>query len=65
MRKDATDYPDIDYDVAEPMELKEMLMEDWGKNSVIPISNWNTLQLKSLIKDISKFYGVEFGEVNK
>jgi len=65
LRRDATDYPDIDYDVAEPMDLKEMLMEDWGKNSVIPISNWNTLQLKSLIKDISKFYGVEFGEVNK
>ena len=65
LRKDATDYPDIDYDVAEPMELKEMLMEDWGKNSVVPISNWNTLQLKSLIKDISKFYGIEFGEVNK
>jgi len=65
LRKDATDYPDIDYDVAEPMELKERLMEDWGKNSVIPISNWNTLQLKSLIKDISKFYGIEFGEVNK
>jgi len=65
LRKDATDYPDIDYDVAEPMELKEQLMEDWGKNSVVPISNWNTLQLKSLIKDISKFYGIEFGEVNK
>jgi DNA polymerase-3 subunit alpha len=65
LRKDATDYPDIDYDVAEPMELKEMLMEDWGKNSVVPISNWNTLQLKSLIKDISKFYGIEFMEVNK
>jgi DNA polymerase-3 subunit alpha len=65
LRKDATDYPDIDYDVAEPMELKEMLMADWGKNSVVPISNWNTLQLKSLIKDISKFYGIEFGEVNK
>ena len=65
LRKDATDYPDIDYDVAEPMDLKEMLMEDWGKNSVVPISNWNTLQLKSLIKDISKFYGIEFTEVNK
>ena len=65
LRKDATDYPDIDYDVAEPMELKEQLMEDWGKNSVVPISNWNTLQLKSLIKDISKFYGIEFTEVNK
>jgi len=65
LRKDATDYPDIDYDVAEPMELKEMLMKDWGENSVVPISNWNTLQLKSLLKDISKFYGIEFGEVNK
>jgi DNA polymerase-3 subunit alpha len=65
LRKDATDYPDIDYDVAEPMELKELLMDDWGKNSVVPISNWNTLQLKSLIKDISKFYGIEFMEVNK
>ena len=65
LRKDATDYPDIDYDVAEPMELKEMLMKEWGENSVVPISNWNTLQLKSLIKDISKFYGIEFGEVNK
>jgi len=65
LRKDATDYPDIDYDVAEPMELKEMLMKEWGENSVVPISNWNTLQLKSLIKDISKFYGIEFFEVNK
>ena len=65
LRKDATDYPDIDYDVAEPMELKELLMDEWGKNSVVPISNWNTLQLKSLIKDISKFYGVPFIEVNK
>jgi len=60
-----TNMPDIDYDVSNPMELKERLMEDWGKNSVIPISNWNTLQLKSLIKDISKFYGVPFIEVNK
>ena len=65
LRKDATDYPDIDYDVAEPMELKEMLARDWGANTVVPISNWNTLQLRSLIKDISKFYGIPFPEVNK
>ena len=26
MRSDAKDYPDIDYDVAEPMELKERLV---------------------------------------
>jgi len=65
LRSDATDYPDIDYDVAEPMELKEMLAQDWGENSVVPISNWNTLQLRSLIKDISKLYGLSFTEVNK
>jgi DNA polymerase-3 subunit alpha len=64
LRKDATDYPDIDYDVSDPMELKEHLIEEWGENSVVPISNWNTLQLRSLIKDISKFYDVPFTEVN-
>tara|TARA_R110001599_G_scaffold320732_1_gene531086 strand:+ start:3903 stop:7334 length:3432 start_codon:yes stop_codon:yes gene_type:complete len=64
LRADATDYPDIDYDVAGPMELKEELVEKWGDDVVAPISNWNTLQLKSLIKDISKLYGVPFQEVN-
>jgi len=64
LREDAVDYPDIDYDVSSPMELKEQLAEDWGRNVVVPISNWNTLQLRSLIKDISKFYEVPFKEVN-
>ena len=64
LRKDAKDYPDIDYDVAEPMELKDHLIEEWGTDCVAPISNWNTLQLKSLIKDISKMYDIEFKEVN-
>ena len=64
LRKDATDYPDIDFDVAEPMEIKEYLMEEWGRTTVVPISNFNTLQLRSLIKDISKFYEVPFVEVN-
>ena len=64
LRKDATDYPDIDYDVSDPMELKEMLIEEWGSDTVAPISNYNTLQLRSLIKDVSKFYDVPFIEVN-
>ena len=64
LRKDATDYPDIDYDVSDPMELKEMLIEEWGADTVAPISNYNTLQLRSLIKDVSKFYDVPFIEVN-
>lgn len=64
LRSDAKDYPDIDYDVSNPMALKETLIEDWGDDVVVPISNWNTLQLRSLIKDISKFYDIPFGEVN-
>ena len=64
LRSDATDYPDIDYDVSDSMELKERLVEMWGQDCVAPISNWNTLQLRSLIKDISKLYGIPFTEVN-
>ena len=64
LRSDATDYPDIDYDVSDPMQLKEMLIEEWGSDKVVPISNFNTLQLRSLVKDISKFYGIPFMEVN-
>jgi DNA polymerase-3 subunit alpha len=64
LRSDAKDYPDIDYDVSNPMELKEKLIGDWGDNVVVPISNFSTLQLKSLIKDVSKFYDVPFMEVN-
>ena len=59
-----TNMPDIDYDVSSPMELKETLIEEWGDNVVVPISNWNTLQLRSLIKDISKFYDIPFAESN-
>ena len=47
------------------MALKEILIKEWGDDKVVPISNWNTLQLRSLIKDISKFYGIPFTEVNQ
>ena len=64
LRSDAKDYPDIDYDVSDAFGLKEILADEWGNKTVIPISNFNTLQLRSLIKDISKFYNVPFKEVN-
>jgi DNA polymerase-3 subunit alpha len=64
LTKGGSGYPDIDYDVSSPMELKEHLIDEWGDNVVVPITNWNTLQLRSLVKDISKFYGIEFTEVN-
>mgnify|MGYP003648300838 FL=1 len=64
LRSDAKDYPDIDYDVSDAFGLKEILADAWGTSTVVPISNFNTLQLRSLIKDIGKFYGVPFPEVN-
>ena len=64
MTKNQDGFPDIDYDVADPMVLKDMLIKEWGDTTVVPISNWNTLQLKSLVKDISKFYDISFKEVN-
>ena len=64
LRSEATDYPDIDYDVSDAFGLKEILAEKWGETTVVPISNFNTLQLRSLIKDISKLYNVPFTEVN-
>jgi len=65
LQKNAKDYPDIDYDVSDPMTLKQMLIEQWGEDCVVPISNWNTLQLRSLIKDVGKLYGIPFTEVNE
>ena len=65
LTKSGSGYPDIDYDVSDPMELKDMFIAEWGKNNVVPISNYNTLQFRSLIKDISKFYGISFIEANR
>ena len=65
MTKNQDGFPDIDYDVSDPMTLKDILIKEWGDTTVVPISNWNTLQLKSLVKDISKFYNIPFKEVNE
>ena len=64
LRSDATDYPDIDYDVSDAFGLKEILAERWGDTTVVPISNFNTLQLRSVIKDLGKLYDVPYVEVN-
>lgn len=65
LRRDANDYPDIDVDFGYNMELKNLLIEKWGADTVVPITNFNTLKLRSLIKDLSKLYGIPFMEVNK
>ena len=60
-----TSWPDIDTDAGDREALIDASRELFGDDAVIPVSNFNTLKLKSLVKDISKFYGIDFGEVNK
>ena len=60
-----TSWPDIDTDAGDRDALIDASRELFGDDAVIPVSNFNTLKLKSLIKDIAKFYGIDFGEVNK
>ena len=57
-------WPDIDTDAGDRDVLINASRELFGEESVVPVSNFNTLKLKSLIKDVSKFYGIDFGEVN-
>jgi DNA polymerase III alpha subunit len=57
-------YPDIDTDVGDREKLIDAAREIFGNDAVVPVSNFNTLKLKSLVKDVSKFYGVPFDEVN-
>lgn len=58
-------FPDIDLDFADNKKMKNLCIEKFGKNNVAFISNFNTLQPKSLIKDISKLCSVPFTEVNE
>ena len=57
--------PDIDSDIADRDLLIDLLKENFGANNIVPISNYNTFKLKSLVKDISRFYSIPFDEVNK
>ena len=56
--------PDIDTDVENRDLLLEILRNNFGGENIIPISNYNTFKLKSLIRDVSRFYSVPLEEVN-
>lgn len=56
--------PDIDSDVELKDEALDILKDHFGEDNVLAVSNYNRLQLKSLVKDISRLYGVSYEEVN-
>lgn len=57
--------PDIDTDIEDKDLCLQVLKEEFGEYNVIPVSNFNTLQLKSLVKGISKVYDIPYMEVNE
>ncbi len=62
--KHRKEMPDIDTDIGNRDLLIDLMKKEFGDTNVIPISNYNTFQLKSLVKDISRFYEIPFDEVN-
>lgn len=56
--------PDIDSDFEDCDRLVADLRERFGRDSVLPITNFNTFKLKSLLKDMGRLYGIPFDEVN-
>jgi DNA polymerase-3 subunit alpha len=64
------EFPDIDSDFADRDLLIKLLKDTFGELNVIPISNYNGFQLKSLMKDVSRFFhqeeddGLSFQNVN-
>lgn len=56
---------DVDTDVSDRDKILDVMREEFGFNNVVPISNYNTTKLKSLTKDIAKFYGIDFQEANR
>jgi DNA polymerase-3 subunit alpha len=65
MDPNRSDYPDIDTDIGDRDKLLHLMRDKFGKDNIVPISNYNRFQLKSLVKDISRFYGLDFSYVNK
>lgn len=57
--------PDIDTDVEDRDLLLSLMREKFGDENVVPISNYLTFKLKTLIRDISRLYSVPLEEVNE
>lgn len=64
LSKNRSELPDVDSDFSDRDYLRKLLMKEFGEENVVCISNINTMSLKTLAKDISKFYGIEYSEVN-
>lgn len=62
INKQRAEPPDIDSDLSDRDIVINKLSAKFGAENVVPISTYSMFQLKSLTKDISKFYGIPFTE---
>lgn len=58
------DPPDVDCDVSDRDKAIDMMKAEFGEKTIVPISNFNSLQMKSLVKDVAKLHSVPFEESN-
>lgn len=52
-------------DVGDRDAVIDVLRKEFGYNNIIPISNYNQFKVKSLLKDLARFYGVSYEEANE
>ena len=57
-------YPDIDSDFSDRDRAVKLLIEFFGSENVIPVTNFAQLQLRSLIKDVARLHNLPFEEIN-
>ena len=62
INRNRVEFPDIDSDFSDRDLLIDLLKKKFGELNVLPISNYNTFQLKSLVKDVSRFFHHEGDE---
>lgn len=62
--KNKKGYPDIDSDFGDRERAVQIISDYFGSENVIPVSNFNRLQLRSLIKDIGRLNGIPHTEIN-
>ena len=67
INEERNDYPDIDLDFDDRKRylIKEYIKERWGRENVASISTFGEFKAKSIIKDVSRAFGVPYNEVNK
>jgi len=57
--------PDVDSDTSDREVALQLITKLFGEENVLAISNYNQLQLRSLIKDLGRVYGIPFEDLNK